>query len=441
MIFRKIFLFVLFLIPPLSSQADPAVWLRLQGSNTVGAKLAPALAKQFLEQRGVVQVTVKSTAVENEFLVSGIDSNSQREVGISVAAHGTATGFQALASGTADVAMASRPIKSDENKQLLDQFGDMSSEAAEHSLAIDGLAILVNSKNPIAELNREQIAGLFSGAIRNWKEVGGADLPVVIYARDERSGTWETFKELVLGKNYQLDGGAQRYESSDKLSDAVAANSAAIGFSGLASVRNARVLRVSETNTAALAPSRANVATEDYLLTRRLFLYTPPRNANAMIGAFIEFCLSERGQKTVADIGFISQNIDEIKGGDFANAPEKYSEIARSANRLSVNFRFKDGSAQLDNKALRDVDRLASYLVAPANSDRKIFLMGFSSFEKNEKRDYVLSRFRALAVRAALMKKGVNVFELQGLGAAMPVASNNEMASVKNNRVEVWVGT
>lgn len=439
MILRKFLLLVPFLAFSLYVKADPAIWLRLQGSNTVGAKLAPALAKQFLEQRGVGQISIKPTAVENEFIVYGVENGTQREVGITVAAHGTATGFQSLLNRSADVAMASRPIKPDENEPLSAQFGDMRGEKAEHSLAIDGLAILVNASNPIGELSREQIAGLFSGTIRNWKDIGGADMPVMIYARDERSGTWETFKELVLGKSYRLDASAQRYESSDKLSDAVAANPAAIGFSGLASIRSAKALRVFEANISALLPSRANVATEDYMLTRRLFLYTPPNLANAMVNDFIAFCLSRSGQKIVAEVGFVSQDIDEIARTDLSAAPAKYAEIAQMARRLSVNFRFKDGSAQLDNKALRDVDRLSEYLSAAGNTNKKVYLLGFSTFEKNEKRDYVLSRFRALAVRAALMKKGIDVFELQGMGAAMPLASNNEIAQIKNNRVEVWL--
>lgn len=411
----------------------------MQGSNTIGAKLAPTLAKHFLEQRGVVKVEIKPTAIENEFLISGIESGSQHEVGISVAAHGTATGFQALASGKADIVMASRPIKAEENNQLSKQFGDMQSDTAEHALAIDGLAILINPHNRLSALNREQIARLFSGEIRNWKEIGGADLPVVIYARDDRSGTWETFKELVLGKEHQLDATAQRFESSDKLSDDVAANPGAIGFAGLASIRNAKAVAVSEDKIAALMPSKSSVATEDYLLTRRLFLYSPSQKLNAIGREFIEYCLGVSGQKVVPKIGFVSQNIDEIEQKDVVEAPQIYRDIIDSSHRLSVNFRFKGGASQLDNKALRDIDRLTDFLKLPQNINRSVYLVGFSSVEKNEKRDQVLSRFRALAVRSALMKKGVSVYAIQGLGAELPVASNGESAEIKNNRVEIWL--
>ena len=421
--------------------SDTTIWLRLQGSNTVGAKMAPALAKAFLEQRGVAEVSIKPTAVENEFLVSGIQNhgNGNHAIGITVAAHGSATGFQALAADQADIAMSSRPIKPEERAQLA-ALGDMESNAAEHAVALDGLAILVSPHNPVAQLGREQIARLFSGAVHNWKELGGADVPVTLYARDDRSGTWETFKELVLGKNYQLSNLAQRFESSDKLSDAVAADRGAIGFSGLASVRKAKALAIADGDAHSLAPGKLTVATEDYALSRRLFLYTPPQKNAALAPAFIEFCLGEIGQKIVAGSGFVSQNIEVVKQEVGANAPPSYQQMADSAQRLSVNFRFKEGNSQLDNKALRDIERLTGFLRQPENSGKRVYLVGFSDTEKNEKRDFVISRFRALAVRAALMQRDVPVFSINGLGAFMPVATNAEIAAAKNGRVEVWIG-
>lgn len=440
MIRRTLLPFFILIASISNSNADPAIWLRLQGSNTVGAKLAPALAKSFLEQHDVSQVTIKAVGSENEFLVSGIDTASRREVGIAVMAHGTATGFQTLASGDADVVMASRPVKSDENKILIDAFGNMQSDGAEHPLAIDGLAILINPRNTVKVLTREQIAALFSGAIRNWKEVGGDDVPVEVYARDDRSGTWETFKEFVLGKEYQLDAGAQRFESSDKLSDSVAENPGAIGFTGLASIRGAKAVAVAERNIAPLLPKRATVSTEDYLFTRRLFLYIAPKKAPLLASEFVDYCLSTQGQKVVADIGFVSQNIDEVEHKISETTSARYRELTNNSHRLSLNFRFKGSSSQLDSKATRDIDRLAEFLKQPQNQGRSVYLFGFSNVEKNAKRDYVLSRFRTLAVRAALMKKDVSIFQVEGFGSEMPVADSSEIAEIKNNRVEVWIG-
>lgn len=422
--------------------ADTDIWLRLQGSNTIGARLAPAWAKAFLEKLGVTQVSIKPGAAENEFIVSGVQlqkaDGSKRSVGISVAAHGSATGFQALQETQADIAMASRPIKSEERDKLA-AAGDMESPAAEHAVAIDGVAILIHPGNPVAHLYREQIARLFSGEIRNWRELGGPDRPVTIYARDERSGTWETFKELVLGKTFALSAGAQRFESSDKLSDAVANDPGAIGFSGLASIRSSKAIAVADGDALALRPEHFNIATEDYALSRRLFLYTPPNRQKPLIQAFVEFCQSEEGQQIVAKTGFVSQNIAVVHQPTFWNAPAGYQALATNMDRLSVNFRFKQGNTLLDNKAQRDLDRLCDFLSRPENRQRRVYLVGFSDTNKTEHRDQVISRFRALTVRAALMRREVPVFDIQGFGAFMPVATNAEVAAAKNGRVEVWL--
>ncbi len=94
----------------------------------------------------------------------------------------------------------------------------------------------------------------------------------------------------------------------------------------------------------------------------------------------------------------------------------------------------------LDNKARRDIDRLSEFLQKPENKGRRVYLVGFSDIEKNEKVDRVISRFRALAVRAALMQRQVPIFQIEGFGAFMPVAENAEVAAAKNGRVEVWLG-
>ncbi len=434
----SVFLLVVFLVSS-PAFADTTIWLRLHGSNTVGARMGPAWAKAFLEQQGIRQVSVQPTAIENEFLVSGMQAGAgARSVGITIAAHGSATGFQALLDGQADIAMSSRPIKAEERDKLAMQ-GDFESAAAEHAVAIDGVAILIHPGNPVRQLSREQIAQLFAGTISNWRELGGPDRAVTLYARDERSGTWETFKELVLGKTFTLSAAAKRFESSDQLSDAVAADPSAIGFAGLASIRSAKAVAVSDGEARPLRPEHLSVATEDYALSRRLFLYMPPKQAAPYAQAFIDFCQSEAGQRVVGETGFVSQNIEVVRQPVLANAPLDYQNLAKTAERLSVNFRFKQGNTELDNKAQRDLERLVAFLLRAENQRRHVYLVGFSDTNKNERRDLVISRFRALAVRAALMQREIPVFNIQGFGAFMPVATNAEVAAAKNGRVEVWL--
>lgn len=408
--------------------------LSISGSNTLGAKLIPECARAYLLDKGARQPVIVNSA-ENEFVVESVAFDDQ----FVIRAHGSSTGFRALRNSEAVVAMSSRPIKAAEVVSL-SSTGDMLSPQAEHTVAVDGLAVLVHPDNPVSSLSIEQIAQLFAGQIKNWSVLGGIDAPVSLHARDENSGTWDTFKNLVLKKNYQLSQQAQRYESNDALSDRVAEDIGAIGFSGLASVRNAKALAVSNGDMAAVAPTRMSVATEDYPLTRRLYLYSPVSLRTEAISEFIDFCQSQRGQDIVAEVGFVSQNIIAVAQQPLTNAPGAYNALAEKAERLSVNFRFHTGSSKLDNKALKDVERLINYLKQPENSQRPIYLVGFSDKAKTTNNEKILSRFRALAVWSELFSENILVYEALGFGAFMPLAdSQSDMAKLKNSRVEVWI--
>lgn len=414
----------------------------LAGSNTIGASLAPSWAKAYLESNGAQGVFIESLSTANEYRVKG--RNGTRMVYIDVEAHGSSTGFTSLKEGEADIALASRPIKSNEASAFYD-VQDMRAPSAEHVVAIDGLAVIVNPANEISELTVEQIAKIFAGEITNWKTLGGSDHKITIYARDDKSGTYDTFNSLVLGKTLTLTKSAKRYESNDALSDTVASDISGIGFVGLASVRNAKALAVSDKNTVALAPQQLFVATEDYPLSRRLYMYTRDTPTKPYVRDFIAFAQGGAGQNIVERIGFVSQN---LKGLTIPvdDGPERYQALAKLGQRLSINFRFQPGKADLDNKALQDIVRLAQYVKSRASSNVEnshkllhIQLVGFSNVESTEKRAQVLSRLRATAVKSALYRMGVQTESVIGFGDNMRVASALGSTSIKNERVEVWL--
>lgn len=410
----------------------------VQGSNTVGASLMKSLLTHYLVAKGATGVSVTDLEQENEYRVSGEIHN--RHVYVDVGAHGSSTGFRALVDGDAEIAMSSRPIKPGEVSQLA-HYGDALNFTAEHVIAIDGLAVIVHRNNPVKLLNLEQIAGVFSGAITNWKDLGGADLPINLYARDENSGTWDTFASLVLGKAHTLSEQARRFESNDQLSDLVSRDAGGIGFVGLASVREAQALRVYDEGTLPLLPEHLTVATEDYALSRRLFLYTPPGLANAVIANFIAFVQSDAGQQQVGKTGFISQALTAMAPDTVRRGPADYLEATSGAERLSVNFRFAEGSAALDNKAQQDIRRVVAYMSRAENRDKQLTLIGFGDQHQTENRALVLSRLRAVTVKIALHKAGVATRPVEGFGAFMPVASNDGADKLKNRRVELWVRT
>ncbi len=137
-------------------------------------------------------------------------------------------------------------------------------------------------------------------------------------------------------------------------------------------------IAVSDKGTLALLPTRLTVGTEDYLLSRRLYLYTPANPSNKYTRQFVEFAISKKGQDVVAATGFVAQNVTQVEQTVPADAPSEYKSLTKDANRLSLNFRFASGQMDLDNKAKVDLERVVS-LIADLNFPAdKIMLFGFS---------------------------------------------------------------
>ena len=180
------------------SIADSDVVLRIHGSNTVGEKLSPALLQTFLRSKGATDiVTVAGKGPDEKALIAKMPG-AARPIAVEVFAHGSSTAFADLASGNTDLGQSSRRIKAEEVATLAEKHGDLSKPGSEHVIALDGLAIVVHPQNPVSRLEIEQIAAVFSGKVNDWAELGGEPGPIVLYARDDASGTWDTFKNLVL---------------------------------------------------------------------------------------------------------------------------------------------------------------------------------------------------------------------------------------------------
>lgn len=431
-------LFPLFAVSAPLPVPDQGPALRIQGSNTIGAALGPALVKGLMEHQGLQGVHSEPAEGANEQRVIG-KTRQGRTVSVEVAAHGSSTGFAALKKFSADLAASSRPIKDSELVDL-EPLGDLKGPEAEQVIAIDGLAIILNPQNPLNTLNTEQLAQIFNGEISTWEALGGIGGPIHLYARDDQSGTYDTFKELVLRLRGKPLAPAKRFESSEALSDAVSQDPQGIGFIGLPYVRHAKAVAIVDGESQPMLPLNSLIATEDYPLSRRLFFYLPPSNRNPWAKALVDFTQSSKGQAIVAANGFIAQQVQAIGVEPRPSMPEDYQAIARDAQRLTVNFRFDEGSASLDNKARLDVQRVVAYLKSHDKLDKQVTLAGFGDAKNDAQRAALLSKLRAMAVRRELLKNGVVLRDIRGFGAQMPVAANTaDEGRIKNRRVEVWV--
>lgn len=417
--------------PPIPAK----VVLRIHGSNTLGAELLPTLAEDFLKKEGA-RTTQRIEIAPNEWRIEAVTARSIDPVAIEIKAHGSSTAFADIGAGAADIGAASRPIKKEE-AQALSRFGDLTSPAFEHVVGLDGVAVIVNKSNSVHALTKDQIARIFSGQLTDWADVGGAVGPIRIYARDEKSGTFDTFQHIVMGKD-KITEKAVRLESSDELSDKVAADTFGIGFIGLPYIRNAQAIAVSDGGSLPLLPTPFTVATEDYPLARRLYLYAPPNRQNAYVRDFTEFVLSEDGQQWVNEKGFVSQTVVAIKPPVRKSFPAKYVGLVQNAQRLSLSFRFLPEAHTLDSKAQRDLNRVMSFLAR--HPGRQVMLFGFTDNGGDPDQNIETSKAWAREVEQELVTRGIFPVVVEGFGPAIPIANNsNPQSAQRNRRVEIWV--
>ena len=426
--------------PPDLLATDPNVILQLHGSNTIGGKLAPAMAAAYLRQLGSDITVSRPLSQVNEVEVIGYLPDVNEVVSVQVKAHGSSTGFKSLIANDADIAMSSRPIRDQENLELLLKQGDMTKPESEHILALDGLAIVTHPDNLTESLTVHQLADVFSGKIQNWQQLGGENRPITLYARDDQSGTFDTFDSLVLNKFDLQLADARRYESNAKLVAAVEQDAGGIGFTGLAYAKPAMLVNIAaDEGLPAIKPKQFSISSEDYALSRRLYLYAnKERSENPHVRQFIDFALSNAGQQQVEQISFIPQKITSTLPVVSHKHPPRYQQLALNGERLSMTFRMRADRAEIDNKSAQDIEHLVDYL--NSNPYKKVALIGFSAVETGDEDDKTRSLIRSQLLAFELKERGIHDIEIIALGNQLPIDSNQHAwGRYRNNRTEIWV--
>lgn len=228
-------------------------------------------------------------------------NNANSSNTISVTGGGSGVGISALLAGTTDIAQASRKIKFAEIQKLKKE----GKKAIEIIIAYDALAVVVNPSNKVTNLTREELEAIFTGKIKNWKEVGGEDLAIVPYSRETSSGTYEFFKANVLmNKNYM--NGIMSMPATGAIVQSVSQTKGAIGYIGLAYLnKDIKAIHVSYNNGETyIAPSVQNAKNKSYPIVRPLYYYYQA-SSESKVKPFIEYVLSTNGQKIVSQVGFI----------------------------------------------------------------------------------------------------------------------------------------
>ena len=411
--------------------------LRLQGSNTIGAKLAPALVEEFLKRKGARSVRREPGANEEEVRIVG-SMGGTRAWAVEIKSHGSTTAFEGLEKAQCDVGMSSRSIKKEEVAKL-SALGDLTQYGSEHVIGLDGLAVIVNVSNPLSTVDKDTLAAVFAGEADSWKDVGGNDKPIGLYARDDKSGTYDTFKSLVMDKK-KLSRTAKRYEDSNKLSADVASDLSGIGFIGLPYIKSSKALAISTSAAgSAVYPNAFTVAQEEYPLSRRLYMYVPSKTANPLVRDFMEFVLSDDGQEISEKNGFVSLKVRTETPELPDNVPVEFRTVVEGAERLSLSFRFRPDAISFDNRSRRDFDRLIHALDRKELQGRKVMLFGFSDASEGNKSKEVAEQWTKL-VAGELTARGVKPTVEMGMGSIMQLEEGGtKVGKLRNNRVEVWL--
>ncbi|MGB2403079.1 MAG: phosphate ABC transporter substrate-binding protein [Akkermansiaceae bacterium] len=212
--------------------------LVIKGSDTLGAKMVPQLAEAY--------------------------KAAGNNVNFEIAAEGSSSCFTALLDGTADFGMSSRSVKANEKNK----FATKGQELVEHVAGIDMIAVIVNESNGVKKLSKEQVEGIFTGAITDWSEIGGKAGTINAYTRNTASGTYKTFQKLAMSKN-DYGQNTQKMAGNTQIADAVANDVNGIGYVGLAYL-GADGIAPASVDGVLPTPEKAS----DYALSRNLYYYT-----------------------------------------------------------------------------------------------------------------------------------------------------------------------
>ena len=240
---------------------------------------------------------------------------------VSVTGGGSGTGIAALINGTCDIAQASRKIKPEE----VERAKKAGRPPTEYVVAWDGIAVIVNPKNPLEKLTLEQLSDIFQGKITDWSQVvPGMKGKIVLLARESTSGTHVYFKERVV----QLDGERPDAEyaktailagSNETIHGEVASNPNAIGYVGIGFLDDeVKAIAVAEKPDGPyVKPTVETILSHQYPIARPLFNYVAGQPQGA-VKQYLDFVLSPEGQAVVADIGFVpipSESGEGTSGG------------------------------------------------------------------------------------------------------------------------------
>ena len=436
----------------------------IYGSRTVGTVLMPNLLRGYAKSIGA-SFEIEQTEEPSERIVRLKDSNGQLRAEIFLQTKGSGSAFKAIAAGDATIGMADRRMKdSDLEKLVAAGMSELRDTENEIVLGVDGIVLITHPDNPVRDLSSLDVARIFSGEITNWLELGGGDYPITVNSFGTGSGDRAVLMDALVSPNgRQEKEDVVRWKAYQDMVDAVMQDRGGIGYSGrwLAEINDVNVLAVREACGLLSPPTAFRMKIEGYSLSRRIYAYTPPGEIHPVARDFLRWARSDAAQPYIKESHFIDADLERMQLHDMgmmmihtAAVEPDFSAVQyidmmrelRTADRLSISFRFQTGSSILDVESVRNLRRLAERMEKGEFNGYEVLLVGFADAIGSQRRNTQLAQARADAVRAilsdALPRDVESRLKLRTLsyGELLPLSCNgNDVGRARNRRVEVWL--
>ena len=435
----------------------------LAGAGMMAEALLPALIEGFAETAGYALSETEASASQRVFRLddTGLATLAAE---ITLRSSNTADGLVDLISDQADMALALREVTGPERAIAIDAgSGDLQGSRQFRVLARDALLPVVNAANLVRRMTLQDLAAVYAGELETWSDLGGESAAITLHLTDPQTGIGAVFAEhVVAGAEKTLSAALVVHPTLDALVDALERDPFGIGVTTLSHAGAARALTLTGDCALDVAANPLTVKAGDYPLTLPLYLYLPGRRLPKVARDFLVYLRSPPAQGVVRGAGFVDPDFAEIplaaQGRRLANAiraagPEMALEdfqrmmpLFIGKRRLSLTFRFLDGSTALDAPSLANVGVLASALETGVFGGRRLSFAGFSDGAGSAAANLRLSRRRAETVRAAVLARTEGhdpahvAIETDGFGEALPMACDDTAWGRQvNRRVEVWV--
>jgi phosphate transport system substrate-binding protein len=416
----------------------PRAEIRVVGADDTGLVLVPALFRAFAEQRGLIF----EAEAGGEFAAVILDPDSRKELAsVSFRPLAPATASAALDSGAADLKLTFRPE---------DAF-------ASHSLAMDALVVIAAPDNPTPEISTADLNRVLQGEVTNWAEIGGPDMPLVLHALRP-----QTDMQLALAERLGAPVAAKvLHGDQQSLAKGVARDPWAIAVTGRSAVLPARRLPLTDSCGFPLLPTPLAVKAEDYPLAIPVLFLTAKRRLPLMTREFLDFLRTPAAQEVIAAAGYVDRSasrqpmtsdglrlINAIRGAgeDVTLADlKRLVGLMDGADRLSLTFRFEDGSSTLDAQSRDNLIDLAQLIASGQFQGERMVLAGFSDGSGAATANLALSveRSERVAQELAAIAPDLPAEALplvEGFGEALPMACDETAAGrYLNRRVELWL--